>query len=126
MRCRIISDNRLFTALANTNGTVIGSKTINAVSFTKANMNQFAIMAYNNGGTVGNMTSGKVYQYLVRETDGSSALLVNAYPVQRKSDGVCGLYDVLNSVFYPMQGTTITSGAAGPVVDEYWDLTAPD
>lgn len=45
-------------------------------------------------------------------------------PVQRKSDNICGLYDVLNNTFYPMAGTSITSGAAGPIVDEYWNLQA--
>lgn len=47
------------------------------------------------------------------------------YPVQRKSDGVCGLYRVDNGTFMPMVGTNITSAAAGPVVDEYWDLQEP-
>ena len=41
------------------------------------------------------------------------------YPCQRKSDGVCGLYDTYTSTFHPMIGTTITSSAAGPIEDEY-------
>ena len=60
-----------------------------------------------------------------RETDGSSKLLVRAYPCQRKSDGVCGLYDVVNQKFYPMQGINITDAAVGQLADEYWDLTVP-
>lgn len=48
----------------------------------------------------------------------------NMIPCQRKSDSVCGMYDTINNVFYPLTGTTITSGAAGPTVDEYWNLTA--
>lgn len=43
-------------------------------------------------------------------------------PVQRKSDGKCGFYNTVNHTFYVEQG----SGALipGPVIDEYWDLTA--
>ena len=124
MRLRILANNTLYSAIANSSGTVIGSNNFSAVSFTKANMNNFAIMGYS-AGTVSNMTAGKVYWYLKRETDGASAVLIRAYPCQRKSDGVCGLYDTINSVFYPMAGTTITDAAAGPILDEYWDLTAP-
>ena len=34
------------------------------------------------------------------------------------------MYDTVGNTFYQMRGTTITDAAAGPVVDEYWDLTA--
>lgn len=37
----------------------------------------------------------------------------NLVPAQRKSDSVCGLYDILNNRFYPMEGTNITTTAAG-------------
>lgn len=47
----------------------------------------------------------------------------NFVPCQRKTDNICGLYDTTHNVFYPMTGTTITSDAAGPISDEYWDLT---
>lgn len=43
-------------------------------------------------------------------------------PCQRKSDNVCGLYDTTNNVFLPMEGTVITDGARGNVVDENWDV----
>lgn len=39
-------------------------------------------------------------------------------PAQRKSDGVCGLWCQQDNVFMPMQGTAITSAAAGPIVNE--------
>ena len=68
--------------------------------------------------------TGKLYKYEKDRTD-TNVNQNNQWPAQRKSDGVCGLYDTTNGNFYPMTGTTITSGAAGPVVDEYWDLTAP-
>lgn len=48
---------------------------------------------------------------------------VTLVPCQRKSDNVCGLYDTTRQKFYPMEGTVITDGARGNVVDEYWDLT---
>ena len=43
----------------------------------------------------------------------------NMIPCQRKSDSVCGMYDTINNVFYPLIGTNITSAAAGPTVNEY-------
>ena len=125
MRLRIFANNTLYSALANSSGTVIGSNNFTAVSFTRANMNKFAIMGYGAGTTATNTSAGKVYWYLKRASDGASTILIQAYPCQRKSDGVCGLYDVLNNTFYPMEGTTITDAAAGPILDEYWDLTAP-
>lgn len=67
-----------------------------------------------------------VYRYFIRDNTGTSTIVNDQYPCQRKSDGKCGLYDIITGTFYPMQGTNITDSAAGPVVDEYWDLTAPD
>ena len=68
---------------------------------------------------------GNIYLYRIKNTNGSGPIENDMYPAQRKSDGVCGLYDVKTSTFHPMIGTTITDSAAGPVEDEYWDLTAP-
>lgn len=68
-------------------------------------------------GTADSFTKGKLY-YL-------EMALRTFYPCQRKSDGVCGLYCVSGDSyggFYPMVGTTITQAAAGPTVDEYWNL----
>lgn len=45
-------------------------------------------------------------------------------PCQRKSDNKCGLYDTVRQQFLPMNGTSTTTDAAGPVVDENWDMTA--
>lgn len=61
MRFRIFANNTLYSALVDNSGTVLGSNNFSAVSFTRANMSKFAIMGYNNGGTVGNMAAGKVY-----------------------------------------------------------------
>lgn len=73
-----------------------------------------------------NMLIGDVYRYYVRQTTDSSALTHLMFPCQRKSDNKCGLYDTVTNTFYPMEGTDTTTTAAGPVLDEYWDLTAPN
>lgn len=55
--------------------------------------------------------------YYLKKIDPNSNILIDLIPAQRKSDGVCGLYDKINNIFYPKDcGTgTIT---AGPVVEE--------
>lgn len=97
-----------------------------AVNFNNFNTT-LAIGAYhNNGGwsSAGSWLIGKVYRYYTRSAGDGSSLTHLMFPVQRKSDNVCGLYDTVTSTFYPMQGTNITTTACGPVIDEYWDLTA--
>lgn len=49
------------------------------------------------------------------------------YPAQRKSDGKLGFYDTVNNGFLCdlVSGSDANSLVAGPVVDEYWDLTNP-
>lgn len=66
----------------------------------------------------------KVYRYRINITGSYGTDANDMYPAQRKSDGVCGLYDVINEVFYPCQGSNTTT-CAGPTVDEFWDLTIP-
>ena len=66
----------------------------------------------------------KLYGYRINATGTSPTDSHLMYPCQRKGDDVCGLYDVITSTFYPCEGFNTTSSAAGPVVDEYWDLTA--
>ena len=79
----------------------------------------------NSSGTTNNeeYLKGNLYYFTKRNTNNTGTIEINYVPCQRKSDSVCGLFDTINKIFYPMQGTTITSGAAGPTVDEYWDLT---
>lgn len=80
----------------------------------------------NNNATPGDLGfKGNVYRYLTKTTNGSGPIEADLYPCQRKSDGTCGLYDVKTNTFFAMEGTTIGDSAAGPVLDEYWDLTAP-
>lgn len=124
LRVRIYSDFTARFAVLNAQGQVINYKAYNtALTFTPDNMTTFGIMCYNLGSSVVSYSKGKVYRYY-HTNYSTGQILGNCYPCQRKSDGVCGLYDVVNHEFLPMQGTNITSSAAGPLVDEYWDLTA--
>lgn len=72
-----------------------------------------------------NPMKGKIYYYEERNSNSSGNFVHRRYPAQRKSDGKCGLYDVTTGQFEVMYGTDIYQTAAGPTVDEYWDLTAP-
>ena len=104
------------------NGSKIWTSANTSISFSSATGNLY-IGAVNNNGSIGNYCIEKVYS--ARVASGSYAgQLFLGIPCQRKSDNVCGLYDIASNTFKPMQGTTITDGAAGPVVNEYWDLQA--
>ena len=100
---KIISGTNTITGSMNTNNIVLGGLTTGGT-----------IAAYKDRNTT------KLYQFTVyNSSTSSSSSIVNDYqPCQRKSDGVCGMYDVKNDVFYPMTGTVITNAAAGPVVEE--------
>jgi len=119
LRFRIFDDFQAYFAIADSNGTVQGSSSVTA-QLTPANMNTFGIMGYGQGTYASNLVAGKVYRYFYRIGDASGDLGCNAYPVQRKSDGRCGLYDTVTNTFYPMDGTQITWTAAGPTVTEEW------
>lgn len=104
------------------NGTNIWRSANRSISFTSATGNLY-IGAINNNGSIASYCEEKVYS--ARLASGSYAgQLFLGIPCQRKSDGVCGLYDTQNNVFRPMIGTNITDAAAGPLVDEYWNLQA--
>lgn len=122
LRLRLFDDFKVYAAIANDQGTVQGTTYApsTAQTFTPANMNTFGIMGYGQGTTASNLSAGKVYRYYYRIGDAAGELGCNAYPVQRKSDGRCGLYDTVTSTFYPMEGTNITFAAAGSTVTEEW------
>lgn len=85
------------------------------------------IGGYMNNGSVTSPEARPVmdlYRYYIRSDTDASNIVHCMFPAQRKSDGVCGLYNTKNGYFFPMEGTNITTAAAGPVIDEYWDLTA--
>ena len=68
----------------------------------------------------------KVYGVKIWDVEASSPYHVvqigNCVPAQRKSDGVCGLYDTIDKVFYPNVGSKPL--VAGPVISEYWDTNS--
>ena len=99
------------------------SYAVNFANFTSS----LCIGGYMQNGTIGSLSACPImnlYRYYVRASDDASQVVNLLFPCQRKSDGVCGLYNVKNGYFFPMTGTNITNAAAGPVIDEYWDLTA--
>ncbi len=77
--------------------------------------------------SLSSVVKGKIYG-VTYSNNSSTITYHNLIPAQRKSDGVCGFYDPVATVdaekFIPLTGTNITDSAAGPVVDEYWNLTA--
>lgn len=98
-------------------------------TYTPSNMTIYKLMCWvdENGTPQANSyAKGKVYRYYIRNGGDSGTISTDMYPCQRKSDGKVGLYNVSNSTFYPMSGSnTTSSSAAGPVLDENWDLTTP-
>lgn len=128
VKMRLYSDNKAWFAIFSTpSETQLGSKYYGTgISWTPANMNTIKLGCYSYGTTSQSaLLKGNIYRHYMKTGDDTGDITYDRYPCQRKSDGVCGLYDVITNTFYPMTGTTITYGAAGPVADEYWDLTAP-
>ena len=103
------------------NGTNIWTSPTRSITFGSATGNIYIGAALYKG-EAKSFTKEIIYGAVLR-VNNVSGIIFNGIPVQRKSDGVCGLYDTQNNVFRPMQGTTITDAAAGPTIDEYWDFT---
>jgi len=108
--------------------TIISNTTVNGTSATLTDIQPYVggCRTRNSSGAT-SLTSamkGKVYYYEERQTNYQGAFTHRSYPAQRKSDGKCGLYDTITGQFEVMNGTDIYDTAAGPVIDEYWDLTA--
>ena len=103
-------------------GTELWKSSTLSVTFSAAPGNLY-IGALNYDNSINNYAQEKIYYARIASNSYGNRLF-NGIPCQRKSDGVCGLYDTQNNIFRPMQGTNITDAAAGPVIDEYWDLTA--
>lgn len=121
--------NKLSVKIEHNNATLVNTTvtgTTNSIGSTGANGTFGCMVQLNSNNTIyrGSWWVGKLYSF-TKYVHTTGTLQNKEYPCQRKSDGVCGLYDVQSGLFFPMTGTTITDAAAGPVVDEYWDLTAP-
>ena len=65
----------------------------------------------------------KLFRYFIRADNDASPIVHDMYPAQRKSDNVCGIYDICTGIFYPCIGANATT-AAGPTVEEYWNVGA--
>ena len=104
------------------NGINIWTSPTKSITFNRATGNIYIGAALYKGAAK-NFNKGLIYKAVLR-VNNVSGVIFNGIPVQRKSDGVCGLYDTKNNVFRPMIGTNITDAAAGPVIDEYWNLQA--
>lgn len=102
------------------NNTLVYTGTGSYGSTTSRGMNFGARI--DNAGDLGFYMNCNIYSSKISN---GGRLIAEYFPAQRKSDGVCGLYRTSDNTFYPMTGTTITDNAAGPIVDEYWNLTAP-
>ena len=122
-------DGNFHTVSIRPNGfsTNVGYKIDNAswvnpgnVSFVNGGRGNIYIGASNSDTGAGSYTQQDVKSVQLIE---NTTTVRNLLPCQRKSDSVCGMYDTINNVFYPLNGTNITSGAAGPIVNEYWDGT---
>ena len=120
LKMRLYSDNRAWFAVFSTpDETQLGTHYYSTTtSWTSSNMVTFKLGCYTYGTTTNTFLQGKIYRHYMKTGDDSGEITYDRYPCQRKSDGVCGMYDVKTNTFLPMTGTTITSGAAGPIVDE--------
>lgn len=123
------SNNTLTYELKNTAGTTLASGTLTETTTSLSTIDSNGALGTTKlkdaQGVIsyGGYWIGKLYKF-EKYVASTNTLQNNQIPCQRKSDGVCGLYDTEGQIFFPMAGTNITSTAAGPTVDEYWDLTA--
>lgn len=114
----------IFYTLKNENGVqIIGNSVTSSSTTTITSQAPFIMAGSTTGGSPEKYVKGKLYGVVERRTNESGTLLHNFIPCQRKSDGVCGIYDTVGGEFKVMNGSNVTA-AAGPIVDEYWDLTA--
>ena len=78
-------------------------------NYTYANftaMGNAYLFAYNNNGTVGYVINGRVRVYSCKIWATADSMLVrHLIPAKRNSDGVVGMYDIMNDVFLTNQGT---------------------
>jgi hypothetical protein len=123
------SANTLIYDFKNASGTTLASGTLTETSTSipaidsKAALGATKLKDANGNISYGGYWNGKLYKF-EKYVASTNTLQNNQFPCQRKSDGVCGMYDVISHVFFPMTGTTITYSAAGPTIDEYWNLQA--
>lgn len=121
--------NTLTYDFKNASGTTLESGTLTETSTSiptidnKAALGATKLKDANGNISYGGYWTGKLYKF-EKYVASTNTLQNNQIPCQRKSDGVCGLYDTADKTFLPMTGTVITDAAAGTVIDEYWNLQA--
>lgn len=117
------SNNTLTYELKDSSDTVLTSGTLVETTTSLDTIDSAAALGTtklrDNSGVIsyGGYWVGKLYKFQ-KYVDSSNTLQNDQVPCQRKSDGVCGLYDLTSDIFYPMTGTIITDAAAGPTVNE--------
>lgn len=110
------SNNNNLTLLDESGNTLWTSSSLSATF--SGNTGEIYIGAGNQNNAPVSFVEGKTYSFVMRQPS-YNTIVFNGIPCQRKSDGVCGMYDTISGTFKPMVGTTITDAAAGPVVNEY-------
>lgn len=94
----------------------------NSIGSTNTNVSStspYKIRLFSGGGSYAGsyLTSGKIYEFTIIR-DGN--IVLNLIPAQRRSDGILGLYDEKNGVFYTNQGTG--TFIAGNIVGENFSM----
>lgn len=105
----IASDTNQHKVIFNSSNVSIDGKTFTVVG-NGGGTNTCYLFGFNNNGTVSNCGGYKLYQMKMY----SSGTLVRDFVPGINPDGVVGLYDMVNNVFYANQGTG--SFGAGPTV----------
>ena len=98
---------------------LIGTTNTRSYTFGSAS-GRLYVGAYNNNGTLAGYCNMDLKTFRVR-LNSYGNIAFNGIPCQRKSDGVCGLFDIISGTFRAMEGTAITTAAAGPTVQEFID-----
>lgn len=128
-RLRTTSNSSTYVDIQDADGNLItGTNANTSATYTVNNMPNECIMGYNSGGSIvsNGYITGSVKRFQQHASDGASALIKDMYPCQRRSDGKLGLFDVINQIFYPMQGTNTTHQVAVEILEDYWDGSDPN
>lgn len=97
-RCVVDVDRGLFKV--SQNGTVLYENNFGSTSFTAPG--NIYLFTLNNNGSIYNSASGQIYSFKIYD---NGNLVRDFVPAKRNSDGVAGLYDTANGVFYTNAGS---------------------
>lgn len=118
------SNMKMDFGLKNESGTNLFTGSITGGAVSGFSSRELILMATNDGaGNSGiaakGYCAGRVYEFIEKENNSSDYINHYLIPVQRRTDGVVGMYDIITSTFKIMEGTQ-TATSAGPVIEEYW------